>query len=134
MSRRYVFDTNVLISAFLARHTLPFQALTQAITQGVLFRSQETDAELAAVLARPKFHRYLSMDEREALLASYRDVTEWIADVPPLAACRDPKDDKFLALAVHGGDSLLITGDQDLLTLHPFAGISILTPRAFLGG
>lgn len=73
------------------------------------------------------------VEDAGALLASYRDVTEWIADVPPLAACRDPKDDKFLALAVHGGASLLITGDQDLLMLHPFAGMALLTPRAFLG-
>jgi putative PIN family toxin of toxin-antitoxin system len=47
-------------------------------------------------------------------------------------ACRDPKDDKFLEVAVCGDASLIITGDKDLLDLHPYRGISIVTPRQFL--
>jgi predicted nucleic acid-binding protein len=50
-----------------------------------------------------------------------------------IRACRDPKDDKFLELAVHGRADLIVTGDQDLHTLNPFRGIAILTPNAFLG-
>ncbi|MFM7631383.1 MAG: hypothetical protein ACKO43_06215 [Alphaproteobacteria bacterium] len=46
MLKRFVFDTNVLISAFLAPLSPPFQALTYAIKEGILLRSQETDAEL----------------------------------------------------------------------------------------
>jgi predicted nucleic acid-binding protein len=46
--------------------------------------------------------------------------------------CRDKKDDKFLELAVSGNASHIITGDEDLLVLNPFRGISILTPRQFL--
>jgi putative PIN family toxin of toxin-antitoxin system len=132
MLKRFVFDTNVLISAFLAPLTPPFQALTYAIKEGILLRSQETDAELTSVLARPKFRRYLSTSETQSLLASYHDVAEHIPHVPPIAICRDPNDDKFLALAVHGHASYVITGDQDLLILNPFSGIPLLTPRAFL--
>ncbi len=47
-------------------------------------------------------------------------------------ACRDPKDDKFLDLAVNGQATCLISGDADLLALHPFRGIAILTPAQFL--
>lgn len=46
--------------------------------------------------------------------------------------CRDPKDNKFLALAVSGQATHLVTGDQDLLILHPYRSTSILTPRQFL--
>jgi putative PIN family toxin of toxin-antitoxin system len=47
-------------------------------------------------------------------------------------ACRDPKDDKFLSLAVSGGATHLVTGDKDLLALDLFEGVRILTPHAFL--
>jgi predicted nucleic acid-binding protein len=47
-------------------------------------------------------------------------------------ACRDPKDDKFLTAAVNGHADALVTGDEDLLQLHPFLGIPILTPKRFL--
>lgn len=50
----------------------------------------------------------------------------------PITACRDPKDDKFLELAVSGRATHIISGDTDLLTLNPFRGIAILPPRAFL--
>lgn len=49
-----------------------------------------------------------------------------------LAVCRDPSDDRMLELAVAGGAAAIIAGDQDLLTLSPFRGIPILSPRAFL--
>lgn len=48
------------------------------------------------------------------------------------AACRDPKDDKFLHVAVNGEAEAIITGDADLLALHPFHGVEIVTPADFL--
>ena len=33
--------------------------------------------------------------------------------------CRDAKDNKFLELAIDGVATCIITGDQDLLVLHP---------------
>ena len=49
-----------------------------------------------------------------------------------IVICRDPRDDKFLEVAVSGKADVLVTGDEDLLVLHPFAGIPILPPAAFL--
>jgi len=49
-----------------------------------------------------------------------------------IRVCRDPRDDKFLELAVDGRADLILTGDSDLLTLHPFRGIAILTPAQYL--
>ena len=48
--------------------------------------------------------------------------------------CRDPRDDKFLELALAGRADFLLTGDADLLALHPFRGTTILTPTAYLAG
>ena len=47
--------------------------------------------------------------------------------------CRDPRDDQFLELALAGRADFLLTGDTDLLTLHPFRGTAILTSAAYLG-
>ena len=49
-----------------------------------------------------------------------------------IAVCRDPKDDKFLEVAVAGEADVIVSGDQDLLVLHPFGGIPIIPPVAFL--
>ena len=51
-----------------------------------------------------------------------------------ITGCRDPKDDKFLELAVNGHADLIVTGDRDLLALNPFRGIPIVTPAAFVQG
>jgi uncharacterized protein len=54
------------------------------------------------------------------------DVTEEVTE------CRDPKDDKFLALGVSGRATHIVSGDADLLTMNPFRGIPIVTPHDFL--
>lgn len=50
----------------------------------------------------------------------------------PIRACRDPRADKFLEVAVRGRADLILTGDQDLLALHPFRDIAILSPVDYL--
>ena len=47
-------------------------------------------------------------------------------------ACRDPRDNKFLEVAVNGRADILVSGDKDLLALHPFRGIDIITPADYL--
>jgi uncharacterized protein len=65
-------------------------------------------------------------------LAQLSEVAEPVVVRTQIRACRHPKDDKFLELAVDGQVDLILTGDQDLLTLHPFRGIAIISPTAFL--
>ena len=67
--------------------------------------------------------RFLAVLTREA---------QWIDVDMQITACRDPKDDKFLSLAVSGEATHIVTGDADLLVLHPFRGIRIVTPSTFL--
>ena len=52
--------------------------------------------------------------------------------IAPVAACRDPKDDKFLALAASGGAQAIVSSDDDLLSMGSFEGVVILSPRRFL--
>ena len=58
--------------------------------------------------------------------ADYVEVTETVE------ASRDPDDNMFLALAVAGRADLIVSGDDDLLALHPFRGIAIVRPREAL--
>lgn len=129
---RVVFDTNTLISAFLLPKSIPRQALDNATTAGRLLLSPTTATELTEILRQPKFDHYLTEHRRMTLLAVliyHADLVE--VDVT-ITDCRDPKDNKFLELAVSGQATHLVTGDQDLLILHPFRTTSILTPRQFL--
>jgi putative PIN family toxin of toxin-antitoxin system len=49
-----------------------------------------------------------------------------------ISECRDPKDNKFLELAVCGKADFIISGDEDLLVLNPFRNIQMITPDSFL--
>ena len=55
-----------------------------------------------------------------------------VAITTTIRECRDSKDNMMVELAVSGGADLILTGDQDLLALHPFRGIAILNPTQYL--
>jgi predicted nucleic acid-binding protein len=57
---------------------------------------------------------------------------ELVSITERVVACRDPTDDKFLELSVSGRADLILTGDRDLLVLHPFRSIPIVTPLTFV--
>ncbi len=59
-------------------------------------------------------------------------VAEFVPVVYPVRECRDPKDDKFLEVALNGKADLILTGDADLLALRPWQGIAILSPVRYL--
>jgi len=129
---RYVFDTNTIISAYLFDKSNPGLALLKALEQGEVLFSLEVAEELAEVIRREKFDRYLPRKNREEFLRTFIREAVFVEVSQSIQACRDPKDDKFLELAVSGNASRLITGDADLLALSPFRGIEIVTPKQFL--
>jgi uncharacterized protein len=99
----------------------------------VLF-SVETLNELRSVLLRPKFNPYSSRDDRLQFIEDFETFAIPTVVQYSIAVCRDPRDDKFLSLAVSGNADLILTGDTDLLVLHPFRGIDILSPKDYLAG
>jgi putative PIN family toxin of toxin-antitoxin system len=131
---RTVIDTGVAVSAVLRPHSVPRQAFDAALARGNVLVSEATVAELDEVLRRPKVNKYVSLEEREDFLAALVQVAEQVDVKEIVYDCRDPKDNKFLELAVDGKASHIITGDEDLLVLHPYRGIAIVTPKALLTG
>jgi putative PIN family toxin of toxin-antitoxin system len=135
--RRVVFDTSTLVSAALRVGSVPHQALLRALAGGEVCVSMSTLAELDTVLSRPKFDRYQTPALRMAFAALLRHRAALFAvsaaheaNVQP--PCRDPQDNKFLALLLACEADVLVSSDADLLILHPWQGIPILTPAAFI--
>jgi uncharacterized protein len=126
--RRLVVDTNVFASAIIFPRSVPRQVVDDALDQGVVLFSDVTMSELTEVLSRSKFARYVSRRERELFLAQIGSAAEFVPIIRLVRECRDPKDDKFLEVALNGRADVIITGDADLLALHPWRGIAILSP------
>lgn len=127
---RVVVDTNVFVSGLFSRASSPALVVERTISQ--LLASTDTLRELIRTLLSPKFERYVSRPRREALLDRLGPHLEIVEIVQRVRACRDPKDDSFLELAVNGEANVIVTGDDDLLALHPFRGIDILRPTSYL--
>ena len=129
---RAVLDTNVLVSAVLLPHSIPRRVFDHVILNARLLLSVAVIAELSDVLSRPKFDRYVSADDRLEFLAKTIRDAETVEVNLSITDCRDPKDNKFLELAVSGSATHLVTGDADLLALNSFRGITIVSPNDFV--
>lgn len=132
---RVVFDTNVVISGLLwsgiSRQALNIAAAKHvtAITSEVLVD------ELRDVLKREKFRKYLERLQKtpEALVKEYLNYTTIIeATSVPEHTVRDLKDIIVLEAAVGGRATCIASGDDDLLSLNNYAGILVLSVRAFI--
>lgn len=130
---RVVVDTNVFVSAGLKEKTPPETAVHLAAESHRLLKSTITEQELFVTLARPRLAPLIQSDFlnwlRQVMVAA-----ELVAITERITACRDPKDDKFLELAINGKADLIVTGDADLLALAPFRDIPIVTPAQFVQG
>ena len=131
-AKRFVFDTNVLVSAVLFPVSIPALALKKAITIGTVIVSEDCLDELSRVIMDERFEKYSSFSKRQMFLLDFENAAEFIGVKNKIILSRDPDDDKFLSLAKAGSASAIITGDDDLLVLRPLGSISILTPSDFM--
>ena len=131
-NKLFVLDTNTLISSSLFRNSIPREAERKANQIGKILASTATYDEFVEVLLRSKFDKYISTGTRLDILLEFKQLALFIKISETITACRDPKDDKFLELAVSSNASCMITGDNDLLILHPFRNIPILNAVDFI--
>jgi len=108
-------------------------ALGLALEYFEIVASKESLDELLDLLKRPKFDRYLSRDDRLEDLRDYINLTKKIPVTLEVLDCKDPKDNKFLALALTANAQLIISGDKrDLINMSPDRGIDIIGVRDFI--
>ena len=132
---RAVVDTSIVVRAVLKPLGTVGPVLDLLAEKRYKFLySEATLEEMIDVLARPRLRRRFPLQGRDPqtvfdLILLRGEAVEprrrWVA-------CRDPKDDKFLDVAVEGQADVLVSGDDDLLALHPFQGIPIVQPAQFL--
>ncbi len=130
-----IFDTNILVSAAPLSGSHADLCVRAVLAHKLpLIFSSATYAELADVLMRSKFDRYVSRRNREAFLRIWRKAAFMFPDTAlhePVHDCRDPDDDKFLELALASGARGIVTGDPDLLVLDPWRGVRIVRLKDF---
>jgi len=130
---RFVLDTNVVVDALCFATSFGRRAFDIVRERGEIVYSMPTLAELIEVIYRPRLQRYISEEERRRFLVLFREQTILIEPKVEIRACRDPKDDKFLELAVAASAGVIITRDRALLDLDPFQGIRLIEPQTFVG-
>ena len=128
---RIVIDTNIWISFLLTKDFSLFDKIVSNPNLILVFSAKLLE-EFIEVAGRPKFKRYFSSDDLEELLFQMREHGEFITVTTSTNICRDPKDNKFLELAVACDAQYIVTGDDDLLVLNPYRGITILKSGDFL--
>jgi putative PIN family toxin of toxin-antitoxin system len=132
---RAVVDTNILVRAVIQPlGTVGPVLLRLRHGEYTLLYARSLLEAWVDVLNRPRIRdkTRLTDQELQTVLGLILLRGEGVTVEKRITACRDPKDAKFLEVAVAGSADVIVSGDQDLLVLHPFAGIPIVPPAAFL--
>lgn len=131
---RVVLDTNILVSALIARGTPPDE-LYRAWQRGEieLVTSTAQMAEVAGVLARPRLQRFLHVGEAATIVENIAALALVLDNPPDVDLSPDPADNPILAAAIAGGADLIVSGDKKhVLALAEVAGIPVVTAREAL--
>jgi uncharacterized protein len=129
-----VFDASAFISAALKADSVPERALFRALIEpNRLVLSRAVEDEYREVIFRRKFDRFVSVERRQLILDTIIFAAERVEPSETVLECRDPKDNKYLALGAAVGADCIVSGDaRHLLSMHPWRGISILSPKEYL--
>lgn len=131
-SKKYICDTNILLSSLISSSSPPAQTVDFIKDNGLFSFSKETFSEFEEVLKRPKFDKFLSKERRINFINEILELSVFYEVHDKADICRDPKDNKFLDIAIASYAEFLITGDEDLLILERIEKTSIISPRNFV--
>jgi uncharacterized protein len=133
---RAVLDANVFVSAFVRPEGPPGQIVESLLRDQTfeLVLSEAIIEETLRALEYPKVRKAARTQVQPDLwfedLIVLAELVSGTYAIPALS--EDPDDDKYVAAAVEGRASFVVTGDPDLLTIGEHAGVRIVAPRAFL--
>lgn len=130
---RFVLDPNVLVSAVVADGvSRRLFDLWRGERRYELIVCPMLLGELADVLARERFGRFITPDDREVLMTLLHTEATLVTDpthVPHVTA--DPDDDYLVALAQREHVDFIVSGDSDLTALREIDP-PVLTPAEAL--
>jgi len=132
---RAVLDANVYISAIIQPGGTPGKVLERFLSAASfhLVISPQIVDEVLRALAYPKVRKVLHGVDAQLWFEDIVVLADLVAGAHEISrVSRDPDDDKYLAAAVEGRATHVVTGDQDLLSVGRFEDVEIVTPRAFL--
>lgn len=121
-----VLDVSTLVSAAMSRGSVPDRAVLHAFASDRVAIPEAVMSELLDVFARPRLARFLDPELRDEVLSFLDAFGVLFAPTVPVTDCRDIKDNKYLELALAARADVIVSGDADLLVLHPWRGVRIL--------
>ena len=133
MAKCIVLDSNLIVSAILNPEGICALAIDLADSNFDMVRSKDTTNELVEVLRRDKFDRFASVEDRVFRVQTYIEATRLVAVDVQVTDCSDPKDNKFLELAIAANATVIVSGDKKhLVSMSPYKGIAIIRVRDFV--
>jgi putative PIN family toxin of toxin-antitoxin system len=132
--RNVVLDASVVVAAALKRDSIPERALLLARAHDRIWLSSAVIEEIRGVLDRPKFVRYLDRARIDVILDLLVGASRLVEPGERVTDCRDPKDDRYLELALTANAEIIVSSDEDLRVLHPWRGVAILSPADYVAG
>ena len=127
-----VLDASTVVGSAINRGSVPDRAMRHAFGRDDVALSEATLAELIDVLARPRLARFINPELRDEVLALLDAYGVFFVPTERVTDCRDPKDNKYLELALAAAADVIVSSDTDLLVLHPWRGTRILRPADYL--
>jgi putative PIN family toxin of toxin-antitoxin system len=132
---RVVLDANVYVSAFVRPEGPPGQIVERLLRNGAfeVVLSAAIVEEVLRALAYPKVLKSVRTKVEPDLW--FEDIVllaEFVTDHEIAAVSKDPDDDKYIAAAIEGRASFVVSGDPDLLDVKEHEGVRIVNPRGFL--
>jgi putative PIN family toxin of toxin-antitoxin system len=124
-----VFDTNIYISAF-QYGGISVAVMRQAFLFDDLVVCEEIGTEIVRVMQN-KFRRE-PVETARLLADAWRQARFVTISGSLTGVCRDANDDFILECAILGQAGIIVTGDEDLLSIDNYEGIRIMTPRQYL--
>lgn len=117
----------------LNRDGIVGKAYLMAFKIGVVLLSIDTFLEFIEVCTRPKFSKDIPEASRKEIIDTFLKYALYVQITEKITDCIDPKDNKFLELAVCGKADVIVSSDlKHLLPMSPYRGIPILTPKDFI--
>jgi putative PIN family toxin of toxin-antitoxin system len=128
---KFVFDTNVFVSALISKRGNPALLLDRVRKSYTLFISKDILSELKDVISRDNFgYTDVEVNTFIEAIISFSDIVNPEIEIDAIKA--DPDDNKILECAVASGASYIVSGDRHLLELKEYGTIKIIKPKAAL--